>query len=156
MPSPAAYVTTLLAPLAMVASSNAQAAKLSHNAPVRQALVAAIRHHPTLGAALADSTLDIRRIWASDKYGFVCLLPVSKKDRQHQQQGDAYVVQQIVLTRKAHATGDDNKRAATWQAVAHIDGLSESTRRVQCASDPRGQITDEFLEGIASNPAMAL
>lgn len=139
----------------------AHSAKPAPTSPVRAALINAIRHHPTLGPALAGSTLDIRRIWASDQYGFVCLLLVNKKDHQHQRDGDAYVVQQIVLlNKKMRAEENKDARAkggeATWQAIAHIDGLSESSKRVQCASDPQGQITDAFLESIANNPSMAL
>lgn len=151
----------------------AQAAKPAPNSPDRQAIVSAVRQHPKLGPALASSSLDIRRIWASDKYGFICLLPVSKKDHAHQRSGDAYVVQQIVLINKQqglHAaarsasasTGGEPPATTTespkkqWQAVARIDGLSESVKQVQCATDPQGQLSDEFLESIASNPAMAL
>lgn len=159
-------IAAFMAACLSLAFPAAQAAKPAPNAPVRQALISAIRHHPTLGPALADSTLDIRRVWASDKYGFVCLLPVSKKGRTHQQQGDAYVVHQIVLVRKQAPAAEKadqqllqqppQQAPTTWQAVAHIDGLSESVKRVQCASDAQGQISDEFLESVANNPSMAL
>ncbi|MGC4061972.1 MAG: hypothetical protein QM749_14410 [Aquabacterium sp.] len=122
----------------------AQAGKPRRDDPVRKDIVAAVRHHPAFDK-FRGSKLDIRRIWASERFGYVCMLVVGK-DGQHQGSDGAYDVHQIVLRH------DDGK----WTAVAQIEGLSESSKAVQCAADPSGQITDAFLEDVAGNPHLAL
>lgn len=132
------------------------AAKPAANAPVRKELVEAIRHHAVLGPALQGYTLDIHQMWASQRWGYVCLIAVDKDGRhQRASDGETFVVQQIVLEKtKGLSTQSDGE--AAWVPVARIDGLSQSVRKLQCASDPQGQITDDFLEGVARNPSMAL
>lgn len=130
---------------ALLASANpAQAGKPGRDDPVRKDIVAAVRHHPAFGK-FKGSKLDIRRIWASEQWGYLCMLVIGQ-DGQHLRTDEAYQVHQIVLRH------DEGK----WTPVAQIEGLSESSKAVQCAADPSGQITDAFLEGVASNPHMGL
>lgn len=127
----------------------AQATKPAPNAPVRKELVEAIRHDATLGPPLQGHTLDIHQMWASDRWGYVCLIAVDKDGRHERaSDGETFVVQQIVLEKKSESDG--------WVPVARIDGLSQSVRKLQCASDASGQINDAFLESVATNPSMAL
>jgi hypothetical protein len=137
--------TLLLALLPLLAlQAQADGGKPKPNDPVRKDIVAAIRNHPAY-AGLKGSKLDIRRIWASERFGYVCMLVIDK-DGQHQRTDDAYTVHQIVLKHEADK----------WAPVAHIDGFSESSKQVQCASDAHGKVTDAFLEEVANNPHLAL
>jgi hypothetical protein len=122
----------------------AQAGKPGRDDPVRKDIVAAVRHHPAFDR-FKGSKLDIRRIWASEQWGYLCMLVIDK-DGRHQGTDGAYDVHQIVLRH------DEGK----WTPVAQIDGLSESSKTVQCAADPSGRITDAFLQGVADNPHLAL
>ena len=145
MPRP--NLSTLpLALLLVLLATQAQAigGKPKANDPVRKDIVAAVRKHPAY-AGLTGDKLDIRRIWASEHFGYVCMLVIGK-DGQHQRTDDAYNVHQIVLKHDAD----------TWTPVAHIDGFSESIKQVQCASDAHGEVTDAFLEEVANNPHLAL
>jgi hypothetical protein len=134
-----AALATLLA-----MANPAQAGKPGRDDPVRKEIVAAVRQHPVFGP-FKGSKLDIRRIWASERWGYLCMLVIDK-DGQPRRTDDAYDVHQIVLRH------DDGK----WTPVAQIEGLSESSKAVQCATDASGQITDAFLEGVAGNPHLAL
>jgi hypothetical protein len=118
--------------------------KPAANDPVRAHIVRAVRQHPAL-SALKGQRLDIRRIWVSAHWGYLCTLVVTPGGVYQGSEG-AFEVLQIVLQREGEV----------WTPVARLDGLSESSRRVQCASDAQGQITEAFLSDLASKPALTL
>jgi hypothetical protein len=156
MLSVAAWATTAASPSPAPADTGVQASAPSSTAasstmgkpaahdPVRAHIVRAIRQHPAL-SALQGQRLDIRRIWVSAHWGYVCTLVVTPGGVYQGSEG-AFEVLQIVLQREGEV----------WTPVARLDGLSESSRRVQCASDAQGQITEAFLSDLASNQALAL
>lgn len=134
----------LLTALLFLPTAPALAGKPAPNDPVRTHIVDAARQLPRLSRQ-TGTRLDIRRIWASARFGYLCTLLIDK-DGQYARTAGAYEVHQIVLTRE----GDK------WTPVAGIDGLSESLKHVQCASGTDGQITDAFLESVANNPSLTL
>jgi hypothetical protein len=126
------------------ASTRGALGKPAANDPVRTHIVRAVRQHRAF-SALKGQSLDIRRIWVSTHWGYLCAL-VRKPDGAYQGTEGAWDVLQIVLQREGEV----------WTPAARLDGLSESSQQVQCASDAQGQITDAFLSELASNPALAL
>lgn len=108
--------------------------------PVRKDVIADLRKHPSFAQALKDVRLDVRRIWASSQYAYLCALPIDLRGRYQMTDG-WYDVYQVVLKRQNDS----------WVMTARVDGLSEVLKDVQCLSDAQGNITDAFLEEAASD-----
>jgi hypothetical protein len=131
---------------ALIAATLTAAPAIGQDKPIqgdeRKAIIAAVRRHPAF-SHLKDVKLDVRRIWASSRFAYLCVLPIQLNGRYDQKAG-LYDVYQIALKREDDA----------WVPAARVDGYSESIKNMQCLAPADGQITDAFLETMAANPGL--